>query len=204
MKDKELKSIVNLLHEIGMLALIPRSGFTFLGSGKQSVAEHSFRVASIAHVLARLTKEPIDHDKLIMICLFHDLPESRTGDLNYLQKKYVHADLPKAMKDIEEGSPLGPEIVEWIEDYEKEDSLESKLAHDADQLELMLVLKQELERGNQKSLDWFKNSYKRLKTPIAKQLADEILNTPSDGWWMENKEDPHWIDGGKSKKNRLV
>ena len=46
--------IVNLLHEIGMLSSIPRSGFAFLGSGKQSVAEHSFRVTLIAYVLARL------------------------------------------------------------------------------------------------------------------------------------------------------
>ena len=39
-------SIVNLLHEVGMLAHIPRSGFAFLGLGKQSVAEYSYRVAS--------------------------------------------------------------------------------------------------------------------------------------------------------------
>lgn len=181
-----MKKTVNLLNEIGMLAQIPRSGFAFLGSGKQSVAEHSFRVALIAHVLCRLSSEKVDHDKLIMICLLHDLPESRIGDLNYVQKRYVQADLPKAINEIKKGSQFGPEIAEWIEEYENSETIESKLAHDADQIELMLMLKKEQELGNTRALDWFKNAQKRLKTDIAKQLSETILTIPSDAWWFEN------------------
>ncbi|MBA3721798.1 MAG: HD domain-containing protein [Parachlamydiaceae bacterium] len=199
-----MHEIVNLLNEIGMLSHIPRSGFAFLGSGKQSVAEHSYRVALIAHALARLSSKAsdktIDHSKLIMMCLLHDLPEARTGDLNYLQKKYVHTDLPKAINDIEKGSPLGPEIAEWINEYEDDLTEEAKIAHDADQLELFLVLKKEHELGNPRALEWFKTGCKRLKTPIAKELAEMIFQTSSDEWWFGDKEDVHWIDGGKLKK----
>lgn len=178
-----MKSIVNLLHEIGMLSQIPRSGFAFLGSGKQSVAEHSFRVALIAHAIARVTPESLDHDKLIMLCLFHDLPESRIGDLNNVQKRYVTPNLDKAVEDIRTGSPLGPEVAKWIEEYESGESLESQIAHDADQIELMLVLKQEIELGNPRAQEWFQNALTRVKTAGAKQIANEILQTPSDDWW---------------------
>ncbi|MGD8504830.1 MAG: HD domain-containing protein, partial [Syntrophobacterales bacterium] len=40
-----------------MLKKTPRSGFQFLGSGRESVADHVFRVATIGFTLARLDKE---------------------------------------------------------------------------------------------------------------------------------------------------
>lgn len=176
--------LVNLLHEIEMLSHIPRSGFAFLGSGKQSVAEHSFGVALVAHVLAKLTPEPINHDKLMMLCLFHDLPESRIGDLNYVQKKYLKPNLDLAFADIEKGSSLGTEIVTWLKEYEEGKTIEAKLAHDADQLELLLVLKKEEEMGNPRAKDWIGNLLKRLKTKAALELSEAILTTSSDQWWM--------------------
>lgn len=193
-----MRPFINLLNEIGMLALIPRSGFAFLGAGQQSVAEHSYRTALIAYVLAKLSPDPVNLEKLLLICLLHDLPEARIGDLNYVQKKYVQADLSKALKDIQNSCQLGPEIVEQIEEYEHNETIESQLAHDADQLELLLVLKHEEEKGSPKAHSWFSNAYKRLKTGVAKQLADEILKTPSDEWWLSDKNDPHWINGGKN------
>lgn len=194
-----LPDIVNLLNEIGMLAHVPRSGFAFLGSGKQSVAEHSFRVALIGYALAHLSDQPIDRYKLMMLCLLHDLPESRIGDLNYVQKKYVRPNLGMALEDLAKGSSLGPEVVSWIEDYEQGNSLEAQMAQDADQIELLLVLKREQELGNEKALDWFQRVRQRLQTPMAHELAETILQTPSDNWWMTNPTDPHWIDGSKKR-----
>lgn len=194
-----MQDFVNLFHEIGMLAHIPRSGFAFLGTGSQSVAEHSFRVALIAQGLARASSVSVDLYKLLMICLLHDLPEARIGDLNYFQKRYVKPDLNKALSDIRNG-PMGGEIVSWIDEYEQGATLEAQLAHDADQLELLLVLKQEQEKGNHRAYEWFQVGMKRIKTAIGKQMAESIATTSSDDWWMGNRQDPHWIDGGKSKR----
>jgi putative hydrolases of HD superfamily len=191
------EKIVNLLNEIGMLAHIPRSGFAFLGSGRQSVAEHSYRMTLVAYALACLIDEPVNMYKLIMMCLFHDLPEARIGDLNYVQKKYVAPKLDKALDDIASGSFLGPEIVAWIQEYEQGTSLEAQLAHDADQLELILVLKREQELGNPQASAWIENTLKRLKTEAGKKIGETICLTPSDNWWLEDKKDPHWINGGK-------
>lgn len=181
-----MSEIVNLLHEIGMLSSIPRSGFAFLGSGEQSVAEHSFRVTLIAYVLARLVSQPVDLQKLVMMCLFHDFPEARLGDLNYFQKKYVIPKLDQALKDFTSGSFLGPEIVAWIQEYEEGTSFEALLAHDADQLELLLVLKRQDELGNARANEWRSNLLKRLQTDEGKKMADAIWQTSSDAWWMQD------------------
>jgi putative hydrolase of HD superfamily len=193
-----MREVVNLFNEIGMLAQIPRSGFAFLGSGRQSVAEHSFRVSLVAYALARLISEPVDLHKLTMMCLFHDLPEARIGDLNYVQKKYVVPRLDKALDDIAKGSFLGEEIVGWIEEYEQRQSLEAQLAHDADQLELLLMLRQEQELGNPHAADWMDNTCKRLHTEVGKRVAAVIRETASNAWWLVDRSDPHWIEGGRN------
>ncbi|MBE9594109.1 MAG: HD domain-containing protein, partial [Proteobacteria bacterium] len=45
-----MRNIINFLFEIGILKKTPRSGYQFLGTGNESVAEHSFRVAVIAYL----------------------------------------------------------------------------------------------------------------------------------------------------------
>jgi putative hydrolase of HD superfamily len=42
-----MKDIANFLFEVGMLQKTPRSGFQFLGSGHESVAEHVFSTVFI-------------------------------------------------------------------------------------------------------------------------------------------------------------
>ena len=49
-----MKNIAHFLFELGMLKRTPRTGFQFLGSGTESVAEHIFRAAMIGYTLARL------------------------------------------------------------------------------------------------------------------------------------------------------
>ena len=180
-----MKSVVNLLNEVGMLSNLPRSGFAFLGSGKQSVAEHSFRVAHIAYALAKLSKTPVNMEKLLLLCLFHDLPEARIGDLNNVNKRYVKSDEKKVIDELKHKGPLGPEVAGYITEFEEQQSHEAILARDADQLELLLVLKELHDTGNPRAMEWYKNCVKRLKTKEAHQLAETISQTPSDEWWTE-------------------
>jgi putative hydrolase of HD superfamily len=104
MKNKE-KDILKFIEEAGMLKRTPRTGFQFLGSGAESVAEHIFRTAYIGFTLGHLSREA-DPNKLLKMCLFHDLPEARTGDLNYVNKKYVKADEHKAVNDLTDAQTL--------------------------------------------------------------------------------------------------
>ncbi|MFT4551439.1 MAG: putative hydrolase of HD superfamily [Chlamydiales bacterium] len=179
------RPFVNLINEFGMLSRLPRSGFSFLGTGKQSVAEHSFGVISIAFVLAHCCEETVDELRLLQLCLLHDLPESRIGDHNYVQKEYLSTNDSKVFKDIKEASPLGGFIVGAVEEFEELKTLEALLARDADHLELLITLKKEIDTGNPRAADWFDLGEKRLHTLVAKRLAQGIRITPFDEWWLK-------------------
>lgn len=180
----ELPKFVALMHEIGMLSHTPRSGFAFLGSGNQSVAEHSFCMAWIGFILAELSPKPLNRERLVLLCLVHDLAEARTGDLNYVNKRYVQADEEKAAQDIRTAYPCGDFLYSAMQEYREAKTPEAQLAHDADQLELLLVLKREMELGNSRAERWYNNTRKRLKSGIAQEIADSISEVPSDSWWL--------------------
>jgi len=188
-----MKRIANFLFEAGMLKRTPRSGFQFLGSGAESVAEHIFRTVYIGYTLGHLAKGA-DTDKLLRMCLFHDLPEARIGDLNYVNKKYVKADEEKAVNDLADTLPFGDEIRDLIFEFMKGESLEARLAYDADQLEMIVALKEYKDLGNTYADEWLDFALKRLKTDIARELAQTILETDSSLWWFSDKSD-WWIKG---------
>ncbi len=192
-----MQSIVNLLFEAGMLKRTPRTGLQFLGTGSESVAEHAFRVTFIGYVLAQI-EEDIDEAKLIKMCLLHDLHEARTGDLNYMNKKYVKVDEKKAIKDLTKTLPFGDDISNSVEEFNAGKSKEALLANDADQLDLILMLKENKDLGNKYADEWISFALKRLKTDTAKKLAEKILDTDSTHWWLEDKSD-WWISGGNPR-----
>lgn len=183
-----MKNIANFLFEIGMLKRTPRSGFQFLGAGGESVAEHAFRAACIGFVLGGMS-EGIDRPRLLQICLFHDALEARTGDLNYVNKKYVKVDGAKALREMTERLPFGGELAALIEEFEEQKTPEAELAYDADQLEMILALKECKDLGSAYAEEWLAFALKRLKTDVARQLAAVILETDSSLWWFSDRSD---------------
>ena len=194
---KNDKSIVNFFFEIGILSKTPRGAFKLLRTGEQSVGEHITRVAYIGYALAKLDKK-VDANKVIKICLFHDLAESRVSDLNYMQKKYVVSDEYKAIKDLAETLEFGNDILDTYKEYEDRKSKESFLAKDADILEWILTLKEQIDIGNKRVRTWIPPALKRLNTAVGKRLAKEILKSDLDDWWYGNKKDKWWINREKS------
>ncbi len=192
---REMKNIANFLFEAGMLKRTPRSGFQFLGSGTESVAEHIFRTTYIGFALGKVA-QGVDVDRLVRMCLFHDLPEARTGDLNYVNKKYVDADEKKAVADLAQTLPFGNEIQELVLEFIEGKTEEAKLARDADQLEMILALKEYKDLGNKYADEWLEFSLRRLRTDAARELAKTILDTDSSLWWFSDKGD-WWVSGGK-------
>ena len=196
-----MKDIANFLFEVGILKNTPRSGYQFLGTGGESVAEHSFRVAVIAYLLAK--NEPkADTQKVLLMSLFHDFHEARTGDHNYVNKRYVAVDEDRAVRDMAKELPFGQEIVSLIDEFNSGETLEARLSQDADQLDFILELKRQLDLGNKSAAEWLRYSVKRLITDYAKKLADEITNTDSSDWWFEKNEEL-WVNGpGRADKHR--
>ena len=180
------KNIANFLFEVGMLAKTPRSGFHFLGTGDQSVAEHVNRVVFIGYTLAQMDGN-VDILKVMKMCLFHDISETRISDLNHVHQKYVERREHSAVKDISDSIPFGKDMFDTLEEYEKRQSKEAVLVKDADTLEWLMCLKEEVDTGNSRALDWSMDAIKRLKTQHGKDLAKAVMNTNSNDWWfLEN------------------
>ena len=127
----------NFLNEVGMLNRTPRSGFMFLGTGAQSVSQHMYRMLHIAFVLARASEEKVDELHLLHLVMFHDLPEARTGDHNYVNKKYVAEDLERLLADGAREWPYGEEIAAYVREFEARETPAAQLACDADKIELL-------------------------------------------------------------------
>lgn len=197
-KKNSLGPIVDFLFEVGILAKTPRSGFHFAGAGKQSVAEHINRTVYVGYVLA-IMEGDVDMEKVLKMCLFHDLGEARTSDLNYVHQKYAQANEEKAVEDLAKTLDFGPDILALVREHNERKTKESLIVKDADQLELLLSIKELSDSGNQKVRTWIPSVVKRIKTDTGKKLAKKILATDSDHWWFSNKEDEWWVSRNKKR-----
>ncbi len=195
-----MKNIANFLFEVGMLKKTPRTGYQFLGSGSESVADHSFRMTIIGYILAGQIPEA-DRNKTVLMCLFHDLHEARTGDMNYVNKQYNTVDEKKAVRHMTEGLPFGAEIASLTDEFNESATIEAKIARDADQIDLILELKREKDLGNKYADEWLFYARKRLITEKAKEMADEILKTDHAEWWFD-KNAELWVNGNKNNHNK--
>lgn len=194
-KGGAVDRLAEFLFEVGMLKRTPRSGWQFLGSGSESVAEHVFRATMIAFVLARM-EEGVDADHVLRLALVHDLPEARTGDLNYVNQKYVAADEEHAAAEMSDGLPFADELCRLLTEYRAGETAESVVAHDADQLEMLLSLKEQQDQGAPGAADWTGFVLRRLRTENAKHLARSILDGDSASWWFDRGSE-WWVRGGK-------
>jgi len=193
-----MKEVTEFLFETSMLRRTPRSGFQFLGSGSESVAEHVLSTIFIGYVLCKMDGQA-DELKVLRFCLMHDLPEARTGDMNYVNKKYVKVDEKKAVKELTAPLFFGGEIETALDEFNEHRTRESLLARDADQLALLLHLKECSDLGNKYSQEWMRFAVQRLETETARKLAMSILDTDYSAWWSKENDD-WWINGSSMAK----
>jgi putative hydrolase of HD superfamily len=180
-------NIAKFLYEIGQLKRVKRSGWWIAGvKDPETVAEHSFRTAVIAYILADL--EGVDPEKVASMALFHDMPEARTNDAHRIVRRY--ADWKNVDKKAinEQCTKLPDEMakrmVSLFEEFEEEISLEAKIVRDADLLECIVQAREYQALGYHDVIDWIFNAQAALKTESAKKIAAECIKTEPREWWQ--------------------
>lgn len=186
-----LERLADFFNEVGMLRHTPRTGYAFLGSGEENVAEHSYRVSIMGYVLARMCG--LDPARVTFLCLFHDLHEARTGDFNYVNHRYDQCQARRALEDCVDGTGLEADVLPLWDELAAGASPEAVLAHDADQLDLICNLKAELDKGNAFASQWLESAVKRLRSPEARELAEVVLRTDHNRWWYGRVEKDWWV-----------
>lgn len=179
-------NLIKFLWETRILKYIPNAGLNYLkGPAVENVAEHVFYTTIIGWVLARL--EGVDENKIIKMCLIHDLAEARRGERNLINKFYSQPiNEPKIVEEISKDRNLQEFFLDDIfQEFFQEKTLEAKIAKDADILAGMFLQKECLDLGNKNASKWLSVAQKRLKTKKAKELGENLIKSEADDWWLE-------------------
>ncbi len=186
-----MKDIAKFVFEAGTLKRTKRAWLKAEGvPNPESVADHNFRVILLGYIMAKL--EGADSGRVMEMCTFHELPETRIGDLDKIAQAYFNKDkievdifnqqvsaFPEKMR-----KPLSDMFGEMSERKTKE----AVIARDADVLELLFQAKEYADSGYHGCLYWLDRNNGLLKTETAKKLFSELMKMNATDWWkgLEN------------------
>jgi putative hydrolases of HD superfamily len=182
--DEPLAGVVSFLFEMGHLKRVTRAGWLLLGIPQpETVAEHSFRVGIVGMALAAIEGADVGHTSAL--CLLHDSPETRIGDVPSVGRAYVTTKAPEVISAHQTGD-MPDEVAKVFQglvvEYEAGETLESKVARDADKLESLLQAVEYQAQGYD-TRPWQETSIGSLRTDSARQLARAITSADPNGWW---------------------
>jgi putative hydrolase of HD superfamily len=171
------------LFEMGHLKNLPRAGWLLLGIPQpESVAEHSFRVGMTGIVLAAM--EGADVGRTAALALMHDAHETRIGDVPSVGRAYVTTAVPDAVT-AHQTSAMPADAAKVIQDltaeYEANETVEARLAHDADKIETLLQAVEYQGQGFDAAA-WRETSLAALRTDAGRQLA-QAIGSADPQWW---------------------
>ncbi len=141
MSSTELAGILTFLRRAERLKHTLRSAHLSTGR-RESVAEHTWRLALMALVLAPYYPD-VDTERLVTMCLVHDLGEALQGDIPAPEQTGTpdkaaqeRADLMTLLGDLP--ATQRDEIAALWDEYEAASTPEAKLAKALDKLETIL------------------------------------------------------------------
>ena len=189
MTESEIAGLIEFLRSAERLKTVTRSGFTSEGH-PESVAEHTWRVALMATLLAPQFPD-VDAARVVRMCLVHDLGEAIGGDIPAPEQARRRAEGATEGKSSAERrdlltllGPLSPalrdDIASLWNEYEAARSAEAKLAKAIDKLETIL---QHTQGKNPPAFDYrFNLTYGREHTSSPPLIAAirEILDRATE------------------------
>ncbi len=194
---KKLSQITNLIFEAAVVKRMKRTGWQILGDNEEGVGEHTFMTCVIAYFLAKqlnLSKvlgqgQQVNMEKVFVMAVFHDFHEARTGDLDKIASFYMTRDQDKANRDIFKG--VDDKLLATLDEFEKKESLEARIAYEANVIAFLVELKLLIEKGNTHAKEWLDGNLDRLRLPEAITLAKDLSQTDSHDWWKSLRQTLH-------------
>lgn len=157
--------MTHFLFEIGTMRKLARIHRQTLLTDDMTdnIASHSYRAAIISWYLAK--REEADPYKTVMMGLLHDVAEARTGDHNWVHKKYIKI-FGEEIVEEQLGTLPYPDFRDFVNEYNERKSRESILAKDADLLDQMLLLREYEWQGNKEAALWLKGKEGRATSSL--------------------------------------
>ena len=155
----DVRDYLDILHVAERLKDTPRH-CTTSNRRTESVAEHSWRLSLMAFLL-RNEFPDADIDKVIRMCLIHDLGECFTGDIPTFKKTNSDRDIEESLlnqwiKDLP--GEISTEMGMLYAEMGAQKTIEAKIYKSLDKLEALI-------QHNESPLDtWSKNEYELNQT----------------------------------------
>lgn len=135
----DARTLIDTLTVAGRLKDTTRHCYT-LGGRHESVAEHSWRITLMAYWISDEFPEA-NLEKLLKMCLIHDLGEAFTGDIPSFEKTEVNEEreaelLFKWTKSLPE--PFATEMMELYREMEERKTLEARIYKALDNMEALI------------------------------------------------------------------
>lgn len=140
--DSDIQVILQFLHKAEKLKRELRH--SWLSNGRrESVAEHTWRMALMAILFHQYIKEPLNLEKTLIMIMCHDLVEIETGDMprpHKPDKKEKYNRERKAIQTLAAALPGGLQhnLQEWWNEFETGNSIEAQFARALDKLEVLI------------------------------------------------------------------
>ncbi len=191
----EIKEVADFFFELGQMRRVRHEGFKMIGVHQpDSIAEHSLRAAQIGYFLAHLEGYQ-NPDEVVTTLVFHDVPETRVGDVHKVGARYVQKDEEAALRDqFERFEDLGRVVIERWKAYEDRLNQVGVIAKDADYLEMAFMASEYLQTGFEGAQDWLNNIEKALRTGTAQQIFEVLRDTDLNDWYQGLKKLPQTHD----------
>jgi len=180
----ETRAIIDLLARSRQLKLTKRAGWVQRDVKRpETVAEHSFRVALMALLVAPQSDEGVDADRCVRMALVHDLAECVVGDItpnDGVSDEDKHAMEAKAMGELcaLAGEKAGADVEALWREYEAGETAEARLVKDMDKLEMILQAQEYESEGdagvNGNLEEFFASTRGRFKTATGERWSAEI------------------------------
>ena len=135
------EEFLRILTQAARLKLTMRHCYT-VGDRKESVADHSWRIALMAMLLTGVDEyRDLNMDRVIRMCLIHDLGESFTGDIPTVEKTDSDTEAEDDLFLNWVMTFPEPQRTEWaglLEEMEALNTREAKLYKALDKLEALI------------------------------------------------------------------
>ena len=191
MKQNQLKKLVSFFYEIGNLRKVIRAHQQMLlfQDLTDNIAAHSFRTAFIGYFLAKELKA--DADKVLKMCLLHDIEEARAADQNWVHKRYIKVFEDEIRDEQLKDILHSKELIKLSKEYQEKKTLEAKITKEADLLDEILLLREYQLQGNKEAEFWLNpnklksQQEKLMHTELAKALSKEAKKQEPTFWWKK-------------------
>lgn len=192
---RDQKRLTNLIYEAANVKRMLRTGWQRLGDNEEGVGEHSFMTAVIAYLLARQINAQnkkdrgVSMEKILIMSIFHDFHEGRTGEMDKVAKLYMTRHEDKANIDIFAG--IDDALLVQLNEYEAKQSLEAQVVYEANVIAFGVECKILMEKGNTHAKEWMDANSLRVRLPESVELMTALASTDSQDWWKDIREAIH-------------